>query len=96
MTKKNRRRKPKHARYDVYRRRDDEFPGLVRWVIRGVPGRDLSEATQREAIATARRRAYVANNRCGQVTSIRIHGRDGKIRDEVTIPRQRDPFPPRG
>jgi hypothetical protein len=28
--------------------------------------------------------------------SVKIHGRDGKIREERTYPRSADPYPPRG
>lgn len=46
--------------------------------------------TQQEAVARAR--DIVRNQGGGEV---RIHGRDGKIRDSDTIPRGKDPNPPR-
>jgi len=42
--------------------------------------------------AVARARQIVRNNGGGEV---RIHGRDGRIRDSDTIPPGNDPMPPR-
>jgi len=46
--------------------------------------------TQRDAEQEAKRLA--SNSGGGEV---RIHGRDGKIRDSDTVPPANDPFPPR-
>jgi hypothetical protein len=50
---------------------------------------DLAD-TQREAERTAK--DFAANSGGGEV---RIHGRDGKIRDSDTVAPANDPFPPR-
>lgn len=47
--------------------------------------------TQKEAIQRATE--IVRNSGGGEV---RIHGRDGQIRDSNTVPPGNDPFPPRG
>jgi len=47
-------------------------------------------ATQDDAVTRAR--AIVRNGGGGEV---RIHGRDGRIRDADTVPPGRDPLPPR-
>lgn len=47
-------------------------------------------ATQADAVNRAKE--IVANQGGGEV---RIHGRDGAIRDSDTVPPGRDPFPPR-
>ena len=46
--------------------------------------------TQQEAVARARE---IVRNRGGG--EVRIHGRDGKIRDSDTIAPGHDPYPPR-
>lgn len=46
--------------------------------------------TQKEAIDRGRE---IVNNAGGG--ELRIHGRDGKIRDSDTVTPGRDPFPPR-
>lgn len=58
------------------------------------PGATRSSAhtdTQREA--TKRATEIVRNNGGGEV---RIHGRDGKIRDTNTVAPGNDPYPPKG
>ncbi|MBN1409080.1 MAG: DUF2188 domain-containing protein [Calditrichaceae bacterium] len=47
-------------------------------------------STQRSAERSAKN--YARNTGGGEV---RIHGRDGRIRDSDTIPPARDPYPPR-
>jgi hypothetical protein len=47
--------------------------------------------TQADAYADARRLSQ--NSGGGEV---RIHSRDGKIRDSNTIPPKKDPYPPKG
>lgn len=58
------------------------------------PGATRSSAqadTQREA--TQRATQIVRNSGC----EVRVHGRDGKIRDSTTVaPPANDPFPPKG
>lgn len=57
------------------------------------PGADRASAhldTQAKAIDRARQ--IIGNDGGGE---LRIHGRDGKIRDSDTIPPGNDPFPPR-
>jgi len=46
--------------------------------------------TQRKAELSAKQ--FAANSGGGEV---RIHGRNGKIRDSDTVPPANDPFPPR-
>lgn len=47
-------------------------------------------STQREAEGRAKE---IVENRGGG--EVRIHGRDGRIRDSDTVPPGNDPFPPR-
>lgn len=57
------------------------------------PGASRASAhkgTQAEAVDRARE---IVRNRGGG--EVRIHGRDGQIRDSDTIPPGNDPFPPR-
>ena len=57
------------------------------------PGASKASAhkgTQTEAVDRARE---IVRNRGGG--EVRIHGRDGQIRDSDTIPPGNDPFPPR-
>ncbi|QZY47074.1 DUF2188 domain-containing protein [Mycolicibacterium austroafricanum] len=58
------------------------------------PGATRSSAhtdTQRQA--TKRATEIVRNNGGGEV---RVHGRDGKIRDSTTVAPGNDPYPPKG
>ncbi|MGY4980613.1 DUF2188 domain-containing protein [Streptomyces sp. 900105755] len=58
------------------------------------PGSDRASAvlpTQAEAIARAK--TILTNDGGGE---LRIHGKDGEIRDQRTIAPGNDPYPPRG
>lgn len=75
------------ADYDVYR---DKESG--KWAAKREDSDragSLSD-TQQEAELNAKR--FAGNSGGGEV---RIHGRDGKIRDSDTVPPARDPNPPR-
>ncbi len=63
-----------------------------RWAVKAPNAKKASSVsqTQREAIAKARE--TVKNQGGGEV---RIHGRDGRIRDSDTIKPGNDPYPPR-
>jgi len=62
------------------------------WVVKkaGASRVSGSFSTQREAEKSAK--TFAKNKGGGEV---RIHGRDGKIRDSDTVPPANDPFPPR-
>lgn len=77
----------KLARRHVVRRTDGQ------WAVKG-PGSKSSSSvsrTQREAIDKVRE--VVRNKGGGEV---RIHGRNGRIRDSRTISPGNDPYPPKG
>ena len=63
-----------------------------RWAVKAPNAKKASSVsqTQREAIAKARE--TVKDKGGGEV---RIHGRDGRIRDSDTIKPGNDPYPPR-
>lgn len=77
----------KPVRRHVVRRADGK------WAVKEPGGKRSSSAsrTQRQAIAKAR--DVVRNKGGGEV---RIHGRDGRIRDSRTISPGNDPYPPKG
>lgn len=57
------------------------------------PGAKRSSGHERtQADAAARAKKIVSNQGGGEV---RIHGRDGRIRNSNTVPPGNDPFPPR-
>ena len=62
------------------------------WDIRKPNSERSSGHFDTQAEAEARAKDIVSNAGGGQV---RIHGRDGKIRDSDTVKPARDPFPPR-
>lgn len=80
------RKKTKSVRRHVVRQDDGK------WAVKAPGGKRASSVsdTQREAIDKARQ--VVRNKGGGEV---RIHARDGKIRDSDTIKPGRDPNPPR-
>ena len=62
------------------------------WNVR-TPGRASPDSRHRtQAAAERRAKASMAREGGGEV---RIHGRDGRIRDSDTVPPARDPNPPR-
>jgi hypothetical protein len=74
------------ARWDVTRKGDD-------WVARDRSG--TTHATGRTQAEAVRATAQAARQ-AGEPVSVRIHGRDGKIREERTYPGGADPRRSRG
>lgn len=62
------------------------------WDIKKPGAARVSGHENTQAAAVARAKEIVANQGGGEV---RIHGRDGRIRDSDTVPPGNDPFPPR-
>lgn len=62
------------------------------WDVRKPGSTRASAHANTQSDAVARAREIVRNSGGGEV---RIHGRDGRIRDADTIPPARDPLPPR-
>lgn len=62
------------------------------WNVQKPGGSRASAHTGTQAEAIARAKEIVSNAGGGEV---RIHGRDGKIRDSDTVAPGNDPFPPR-
>jgi hypothetical protein len=75
------------ANYNVYKHKETGHWTAKR---QGAERASGTADTQREAEEFAKQLA--ANSGGGEV---RIHGRDGKIRDSDTVPPARDPNPPR-
>jgi Uncharacterized protein conserved in bacteria (DUF2188) len=63
-----------------------------RWAVRAPNADRASSIHDRQVDAIDRGRAIVGNLGGGE---LRIHGRDGRIRDSDTVPHGNDPFPPR-
>ena len=63
-----------------------------RWAVRAPNADRASAILDKQSDAIDRARDIVGNAGGGEV---RIHGRDGKIRDSDTVPPGNDPFPPR-
>lgn len=57
------------------------------------PGASRSSGHEDTQVAAIRRAKEIVGNQGGG--EVRIHGRDGKIRDSDTVPPGNDPFPPR-
>lgn len=57
------------------------------------PGASRSSGHADTQSAATRRAKEIVRNRGGG--DVRVHGRDGKIRDSDTVPPANDPFPPR-
>ena len=72
--------------------RDVVPTGDGRWAVRAPNAERASGVYDRQLDAIDRGREIVSNAGGGE---LRIHGRDGRIRDSDTIPRGNDPFPPR-
>lgn len=62
------------------------------WDVKAPGAERASSHHDTQAQAEARAKEIVANAGGGEV---RIHGRDGRIRDSDTVPPGRDPMPPR-
>ncbi len=62
------------------------------WDVKAPGGSRASAHTTKQADAISRARTIVQNAGGGEV---RIHGRDGKIRDSDTVASGNDPNPPR-
>lgn len=62
------------------------------WDVRAPGSSRASAHTGTQAAATDRARDIVRNAGGGEV---RIHGRDGRVRDSDTVPPGNDPNPPR-
>lgn len=62
------------------------------WDVRKPGAERASSHHQRQSEAESKAKQTVANAGGGEV---RIHGRDGKIRDSDTVPPGRDPNPPK-
>ena len=63
------------------------------WDVKKPGGQRASSHHDTQAEAISRGREIVHNAGGGE---LRVHGKDGKIRDSSTIPPRNDPFPPRG
>ncbi len=63
-----------------------------KWAVRAPNADRASGIFDRQSDAIERAREIVGNAGGGEV---RIHGRDGRIRDSDTVPPGNDPFPPR-
>lgn len=63
-----------------------------RWAVKAPDAGRASGVFDRQSDAIDRAREIVRNAGGGEV---RIHGRDGRIRDSDTVPHGKDPFPPR-
>lgn len=63
-----------------------------KWAVRGPHADRASSVHDRQSEAIDRAREIVGNLGGGEV---RIHGRDGRIRDSDTVPHGNDPMPPR-
>ncbi len=63
-----------------------------RWAVRAPNADRASGVFDRQSEAIDRGREIVGNAGGGE---LRIHGRDGRIRDSDTVPPGNDPFPPR-
>lgn len=61
------------------------------WNIRREGAMRISDHTQTQADAEQQAKDFAGNSGGGEV---RIHGRDGKIRDSDTVPPANDPYPP--
>ena len=72
--------------------RDVVPTGDGRWAVRKPDADRASGVFDRQSDAIARGREIVGHSGGGE---LRIHGRDGRIRDSDTIPPGHDPFPPR-
>lgn len=72
--------------------RDVVPTGDGKWAVRGPNADRASSIHDRQSDAIDRAREIVGNLGGGEV---RIHGRDGRIRDTDTVPHGNDPFPPR-
>lgn len=75
------------SNYHVSRNKDSK-----EWQVRREGADRISDSarTQREAEGMAKE--FAANSGGGEV---RIHGRDGRIRDSDTVPPGNDPYPPK-
>jgi hypothetical protein len=62
------------------------------WDAKAAGAKRASSHHRTQAQAEAAAKGYAANQGGGEV---RIHGRGGAIRDSDTVPRARDPNPPR-
>lgn len=63
-----------------------------KWAVTKPNAERVSGIFDRQSDAIERAREIVGNAGGGEV---RIHGRDGRIRDSDTVPHGNDPFPPR-
>jgi hypothetical protein len=78
--------KPTLRRIDVVKHRN-------RWVAQTKSGRTYASGTTKKAVV--RKTATKARN-ATRPTTVRIHGRDGRIQEERTYPRSFDPRSRRG
>lgn len=62
------------------------------WVVKKAGGERVSASFDRQQQAEKAAKQFASNSGGGEV---RIHGRDGKIRDSDTISPAKDPFPPK-
>lgn len=62
------------------------------WAVKRAGAERISGSFSRQSSAEKAAKNYASNTGGGEV---RIHGRDGKIRDSDTVSPARDPFPPR-
>ena len=63
------------------------------WAVTKPGSQRVSATTQTQAEAIQRGHQILHNDGGGE---LRIHGRDGQIRDQRTIPPGNDPYPPKG
>jgi uncharacterized protein YdaT len=75
------------ANYNVYKGKDAD-----RWAVKKQGADRVSDFAGIQREAEQRAKELAAHSGGGEV---RIHGRDGKIRDSDTVPPARDPNPPR-
>lgn len=64
--------------------------GDSRWSLKG------EKATRAVGVFETQRAAIERGSQLRSDHSVKIHGCDGRIRDERTYPRNADPYPPRG
>jgi len=74
------------SNYHVIKNKDGD------WTVRRAGSERASGSFQRQSQAEKVAKKFASNTGGGEV---RIHGRDGKIRDSDTVAPARDPFPPR-
>lgn len=71
------------------------MPGGSGWLVK-IDGKPYQDFRRKEDALTVSLWWCLENVKSGGCSSLRIHGRDGRIQEERTYPRNSDPNPPAG